>query len=145
MQVQLSFRGIEGHYQVLVTVHSLLLLESRCAECYKDDDPIILRDSCCDGNNASSCPDSCDILLKFCELGDLPQFPLADRLASVGTRCVQNPLSNYLEDWLGFNLKAGVTYPDFDEGSLQGGIVFRTDVVYDGAGQWVNLIVILRL
>ena len=141
--MQSSFRGIEGDYQVLVTVHSLVLLESRCAECYgKVGDPI-LRDSCCD--DTDSCTDSCDILLRFCELGDLPQSPLADRLVSVGTRCVQNPLTNYLEDRLGFDLKAGVTYPDFDEESLQGGIVFRTHVVYDGTGQWVNLIVILRL
>ena len=71
---------MEGNYQVLVTVHSFVLLESRCAECYKAGDPISVRDSCCDGNNASSCPDSCDILLRFCELGDLSQSSLADRL-----------------------------------------------------------------
>ena len=135
---------MEGDYQVLVTVHSLVLLESRCAECYKAVDPF-LRDSCCDGNNTSSCPDSCDVLLRFCqlELGDLPQFPLADRLL-VGTNCVQNPLSTcYLEDWFGFNLKAGV--PTYPEESLQGGIVdlFWMDVVYDGTGQWVNLITII--
>ena len=65
---------------MLVTLHSFVLLESRCAECHKAGDPIILRDSCCDGNNASSRPDSCDILLRFCELRDLSQSPLADRL-----------------------------------------------------------------
>ena len=137
----LSFRGIEGDYQVLVSVHSLVLLESRCAECYGEGGGSIQRDSCCDGNNTSSCPDSCDILLRFCHLGDVSQSNLTNR-SVFGTNCAQNSLSNYFEDFLGYNLKAGETYPDYDAGSsdLQGGIVFRTSVAYNGTGQWVSLL-----
>ena len=74
----MSVIRVEGDYEVLVTVHSLVLLESRCAECYGMAGEPIQRDSCCDGGNImTSCPASCDILLRFCPLSDL-QFTLAD-------------------------------------------------------------------
>ena len=128
-----AFRGIEGNYQVLVSVHSLVLLESRCGECYDAGGGEVQRSSCCDGNNTSSCPNNnsrCDILLRFCRLGDLSQFNLANRL--LGTTCPQTPLSSHLEDFLGFNLKAGETYP---QESLQ---AFSSPVMYDGTGHWVS-------
>ena len=138
--LQLSFREVEGDYQVLITVHSLLLLESRCAECYGETGVTIKRNDCCDENEEDSCPErDCDILLRFCQLGDLSQFNLADRLVSIiGTKCVQTPLSSHFDDWLGNNLKAGETYPEFDEMHLFGGVIFRTPVMYNEAGQWVS-------
>ena len=135
LQVQLSFRDIKGDYKVLVNVHSLVLLESRCAECYGEGGGSVQRNFCCDFNTSStSCPNSCDILLRFCQLGDLTQFNLADRL--LGTQCPGTPLSSHLEDFLGFNLKAGETYP---QESLQ---AFSSPVVYDGTGRWVSSIAI---
>ena len=136
-QIQLSFRGIEGDYRVQVAVHSLVLLESRCAECYG----IAIGDGsnfCCDfSTSTSSCPSGCDIILRFCQLSsDLSQFNSTDRL--LGTMCPGTPL---FEEFLGFNLMAGVTYSNSNRESLQGGlVVFSTRVVYNGAGQWVNLI-----
>ena len=135
LQVQLSFREIEGDYQVLVSVRSLVLLESKCAECYGEGGGSVQRNFCCDFiNSSSSCPNSCDILLRFCPLGDLSQFNLADRL--FGIECPGTPLSSHFEDFLGYNLKANETYSDKE--SLQGGVVFNSHVVYDGAGRWVN-------
>ena len=130
---------VHGDYQVLVSVHTLVLLESRCAECYGGGGGSIQWDYCCDGSNTDSCPDSCDIQLRFCDLGDLSQFNVADR-SVFGTNCVQNSLSDYFDDLLGFDLKAGEIYPDYDERSLQGGIVFTTSVAYNGTGQWVSLL-----
>ena len=118
---------------MLVSVHSLILLESRCAECYDAGGGEVQR-NCCDENNTNSCPDSCDIILRFCELGDLSQFNLADRL--FGIECPGTPLSNHFEDFLGYNLNANETYSDKE--SLQGGVVFNSRVVYGGAGRWVN-------
>ena len=139
MQVQLSFRGIEGDYQVLVSIHSLVLLESRCAECYALGDGSVRQNSCCDFNSLTPCPNSCDILLRFCQLGNLSQFNLADGL--LGTQCPGTPLSSHFEEILGFNLMAGVTYSNSDKESLQEGlVVFSTRVVYNGTGRWVNLI-----
>jgi hypothetical protein len=139
MQVQLSFYGIEGDYQVLVRVHSLVLLESRCGECYDAGGGSVRRNACCDLNTTSnSCPNDCDIVLRFCRLGDLSQFNLGDQL--LGTDCPGTPLSSHFEDFLGFNLKASETYSDSNREGLQGGIVFSSRVVYDGTGRWVNLI-----
>ena len=141
--MQLSFRGTEGDYQLLVTVHSLVLLESRCAECYgKAGDPI-QRDSCCDGGNrtSGSCPASCDVLLRFCPLGDLLQPGIHDLTNGLlGTKCAQTPLMSHIQNWLGNNLKAGETYPDYDEGGLLEGTVtiFVTPVEYNEAGEWVK-------
>ena len=135
----MSVIRVHGDYKVLVSVHSLVLLESRCAECYAAGNGSIQQDSCCDGNNTDSCPDSCDIRLRFCDLGDLSQFNLADR-SIFGINCLQNSLSSSFEDFLAYNLKAGETYPDYDAGSLQGGIVFRTNLAYNGTGQWVSLL-----
>ena len=57
---------VEGQYRVLVTIHSFELLESRCAECYDDqNDTTLQRGLCCDGDNAELCPNSCDILIAF--------------------------------------------------------------------------------
>ena len=134
LQVQLSFHSSEGDYQVLVSVNSLVLLESRCAECYDAGGGEVQRNSCCDENNTNSCPDSCDIILRFCQLGDLSQFNLADGL--FGIECPGTPLSSHFDDFLGYNLKANETYSDKE--SLQGGVVFNSHVVYDGAGRWVN-------
>ena len=136
-QIQLSFRGSEGDYRVLVSVHSLVLLESRCAECYDAGGGSVQRNSCCDEvNNITSCPNSCDILLRFCELSDLSQFNLADGL--LGTKCPRTPLSSHFDDLLGFDLKAGETYSNSNREALQGGLVFSSPVVYNGTGQWVN-------
>ena len=132
-QIQLSFRGIEGDYLVLVTVHSLVLLESRCAECYDASGSSVQRNSCCDGVNTSSCPSSCDIILRFCELSDLSQFNLADRL--FGTKCQGTQLPNWAEDFLGFDLMAGETYSSSDEENLLGGTIFNSLVAYSGTGQ----------
>ena len=123
---------------MLLTVHSLVLLESRCAECYVVGGDSVQRNSCCDGVNSSSCPSSCDIILRFCELSDLSQFNLADRL--FGTRCPGTPLSIQVEDLLGFDLVAGETYSNSDRESLQGGAIFNSRVVYNGTGPWVNFI-----
>ena len=140
-QIQLSFRGIEGDYQVLVSVHSLVFLESRCAECYGEDGGSVQRNSCCDGVDTSLCPNSCDIVLRFCQLSsDLSQFNLADRL--LGTKCTQIQLSSYFDDLLGFDLTAGETYSNTNRESLLGGVVFNSPVMYNGTGRWVNLIAI---
>ena len=135
-QVLLSFRGIGGDYKVLVAVHSLVLLESRCGECYGEGGGSVQRNSCCDGVNTRSCPNSCDIILRFCQLSDLSQFNLADRL--LGTKCPLTPLSSHFDDLLGFDLTAGETYSNSNRGSFQGGAIFSSYVVYNGAGQWVN-------
>ena len=121
-----------------MSVHSLVLQESRCGECYDAGGGSVQRNSCCDEVNASSCPNSCDIILRFCELGDLSQFGLVDRL--LGTMCPGTPLSRHLEDFLGFDLKAGETYSRSNKENLQGGTVFSSPVEYDGTGQWVSLI-----
>ena len=140
VQIQLSFRGIEGDYQVVVSVHSLVLLESRCGECYDAASGSVQQNSCCDGVNTSSCPtDSCDILLRFCQLSsDLSQFNLADRL--LGTKCPETPLFSYFDDFLGFDIMAGETYSNTSKESLLGGVVFNYHVVYNGTGRWVSLI-----
>ena len=140
MQVQLSFNGSEGDYQVLVAVHSLVLLESRCAECYgHEGGGSVQRNFCCDFNTSSTpCPNSCDILLRFCQLDDLSLFNLADRL--FGIKCPGTPLSSHFEEFLGFNLKAGEIYSHSNRENLQGGTVFSSPVVYNGTGRWVNLI-----
>lgn len=80
---------------------------------------------------------TCDIMLRFCQLSsDLSQFNSTDRL--LGTMCPGTPL---FEEFLGFNLMAGVTYSNSNRESLQGRlVVFSTGVVYNGAGRWVNLI-----
>ena len=57
----------EGHYRVLVTIHSFVLLESRCAECYVQNSTTPQSGLCCDGSN-ESCPNSCDIRLIFREV-----------------------------------------------------------------------------
>ena len=139
-QVQLSFRGSEGDYQVLVSVHSLVLLESRCAECYGKAGESIQRDSCCDGINrtAGPCPATCDVLLRFCQLGDLLQLNLINRTLVQGTRCVHTPLSSYFDDWIGNDLKAGESYPEYDEGGSIRETIFETPVTYQ-TEQWVSL------
>ena len=128
---------MEGDYEVLVTVHSLILLDSRCGECYGKAGQPIQRDSCCDGNNTSSCPASCDILLGFCWLSDLLQFDLTDRLS--GTHCIQTELSSYATDLLGNNLEANETHQFNETGSLGG--MFGTlsnPVTYYEVGNWVS-------
>ena len=125
---------------MLVTVQSLVLLESRCAECYSQGGGSIQRDSCCDGNNTESCPDSCDILLRLCRLSDLLQFPLTSTInGPFGTQCEQTPLSSHFEEWLGINITRGETYPDFGMGLFQGVRTFGTPMTYDETGEWVNL------
>ena len=127
---------------MLVTVHSLVLLESRCAECYGKAGESIRRDSCCDGTNrTSSCPASCDVLLRFCQLSDLPQFDLADtllRVGPVGTQC-QSPQFIYVEDWLVNNFKTNETRQFNEVGSL-GGMLgsLSNPVTYNEAGKWVS-------
>ena len=92
-------------------------------------------------NNITSCPSSCDIILRFCQLSsDLSQFNLADRL--LGTKCPLTPLSSHFDDFLGFDLTAGETYSNSNRESLLGGVVFDSHVVYNGTGRWVNLIAI---
>ena len=126
---------------MLVSVHSLVFLESRCAECYVVGGGSVQRNSCCDGVNSTSCPNSCDIILRFCQLSsDLLQFNLAGRL--LGTKCPQTPLSSHFDDFLGFNLTAGETYSISNKESLLGGVVFNSPVVYNGTGRWVNLIAV---
>ena len=125
---------------MLVSIHSLVLLESRCAECYDVGGGSVRRNSCCDGINTNSCPSSCDITLRFCQLGDLSQFDLADGL--LGSKCLETPLSSHFEDFLGFDLTAGETYSNTNRESLLGGVVFNSHVVYNGTGGWVNLIAI---
>ena len=123
---------MEGDYQVIVTAHSLVLLESRCAECYGNSGGgSIQRDSCCDGGNSTFCPDTCDILLRFCQLGKLSQFPLANKL--LGTGCVQTPLSSHFEKLLGNNFIAGEIYQLNEVGSLGG-----DPVTYYEVGKWVS-------
>ena len=110
---------------MLVTVHSLVLLESRCAECYGQAGEPILRNSCCDGGNFSSCPTSCDIVLRFCQLSDLQQFDLAGTF--LGTQCAQSPLFGHAEDFLGFDsVKAGETF------------LLTYPLTYNEAGKWVS-------
>ena len=123
---------------MLVSVHSLVLLESRCAECYDAGGGSVQRNSCCDGNetNSEACPNSCDITLRFCQLGDLSQFNLANGL--LGAMCPGTPLSSHFEEFLGYDLKAGETYSHSNKESLLGNTVFRSRVKYDGIGRWVN-------
>ena len=138
--MQLSFRGLEGDYEVLVTIHSLVLRESRCAECYGGAGEAIKRNHCCDEDNKSSCPDSCDILLRFCQLDDLPQFNIADTsFKALGTQCGQSMLLSRVEDVFANNFRTGETYR-FDEVGLLGGMfmVLRNPVAYNDTGNWVN-------
>ena len=68
---------------MLVTIHSFVLLESRCAECYDDkNDTTPESGLCCDGDDAESCPSSCDILIVF----NQPELdiPRANRFHSEG-------------------------------------------------------------
>ncbi len=142
--MQLSFLGIEGDYQVLVTVHSLVLLESKCAECY-DEPGTIRRNSCCDGDyDESSCPDSCDILLRFCQLIELPQFNFTNTFLS--TQCGQSTMFNHVTDMFGFNFKAGEIHR-FDEVGLLGGsfMTLRNPVTYNETGKWVSLVIIVLI
>ena len=132
---------------MLVTVHSLVLLESRCAECYGQAGESIQRNSCCDADNdnsSSSCPAAdCDVLLRFCQLSDLQQFSLDDRF--LGTQCAQSPLSSHVEDLIGFNFKAGNTH-HFDEVGLLGGMfgTLSNPVTYNETGKWVNSVIIIH-
>ena len=64
VQVQLTV-VIEGRYRVLVTIHSFVLFESRCAKCYVGSNTAPQRGLCCDGSNGESCPNSCDIMIAF--------------------------------------------------------------------------------
>ena len=126
---------------MLVTVHSLVLRDSRCAECYGEAGDPIKRNHCCDGDNENSCPDSCDILLRFCELDDLPQFNIADTLfQALGTQCGQSMLLSHVEDVFASNFRTGETYR-FDEVGLLGGMfmVIHNPVTYNETGKWVNL------
>ena len=127
---------MEGDYQVWVTVHSFVLLESRCAECFGEAGESIQRDSCCDGGNITSCPASCDILLRFCQLSDL-QFTPADRLLR-GTQCT-HLLYSHAEGLLGNNFKSDETYQFNETGSL-GGIFWTLSnpVAYYGVEKWVS-------
>ena len=144
----MSVIRVEGDYQVLVTVQSLVLLKSRCAECYDEGSGSIQWESCCDGDYVTtstrartrSCPDGCDILLRLCQLSDLLQSPLANtRNGPFGTQCEQISLSSHFEEWLGDDFERGATYPDFGRGLLQGVGTFRTPMTYDETGEWVNL------
>ena len=128
---------MEGDYQVLVTVHSLVLLESRCAECYGEVGESVQRNSCCDGGNTSSCPASCDVILRFCQLSDLRKFDLDDML--LNTQCAQSPQFSHAEDWLGNNFKTGDIY-QFDEMGSLGGLLglLSNPVTYSETGKWVN-------
>ena len=85
MQVQLTV-VIEGRYRVLVTIHSFVLLESRCAKCYVGNNSTPQSGLCCDGSN-ESCPNSCDIMIAFRQNngGEIDQF--------------------YSEGFLGYNFK----------------------------------------
>ena len=136
---------MEGDYQVLVTVHSLVLLESRCAECYGQAGESIQYNSCCDADSngmSSSCPAiDCDILLRFCQLSDLLQFNLTGTL--LGTQCAQSPLLIHVEDWLGFNFKAGVTHQFNEVGSLGGMFgILSNPVTYNESGKWVSSVML---
>ncbi len=128
---------MEGNYEVLVTLHSLVLLESRCAECFKLMAPI-QRNSCCDRDNESSCPDSCDILLRFCQLSDLQFTTPVDRL--LGTQCAQ--LLSRGDSLLGYNFKSGEIYQFNETGSLGGTFsTLSNPVTYYGAGKWVSSVI----
>ena len=80
VQVQLTV-VIEGRYRVLVTIHSFVLFESRCAKCYVGNSTTPRSGLCCDGSNGS-CPNSCDILIAFRQnnLGGTNQFYLEGTL-----------------------------------------------------------------
>ena len=85
---------VEGRYRVLVTIHSFVLLESRCAECYDDEnDTTLQRNLCCNGDDAQWCPSSCDILIVF-EQPELDTERRANRF--------------YIEGILGYNFDANV-------------------------------------
>ena len=135
--------GVEGNYQVLVTIHSLVLLESRCAECYKFGNPVQHGLCCEEANiNTSSCPNTCDILLRFCQLNDITQFNFTDAL--VGSReCWQPSPFRHADDLLGFDFEAGVIYCFEEVGLIRG--LFRllsNPVTYNEIGRWVSLVTI---
>lgn len=145
-QAQL-LRGVEGavDHQVLVTVHSLLLRESRCAECYNSPNPI-LRDKCCDGNsNSSSCPDSCDLLLRFCQLTDLQELPDLPADALIGSQCGgQSTLLSHAEGLFENNFKAGVTRHFNETGPFGRALgALHNPVTYNEPGRWVRLLIII--
>ena len=127
---------------MLVTVHSFLLLDSRCAECYGKAGEAIQRNSCCDGNNTSSCPASCDILLGFCRLSDLLQFNLTTGNRLSGVECTQTRSSSYAADLLGNDLEPYETHQFSETGSL-GGLhrSLSNPVTYYEEGNWVSSVI----
>ena len=135
----LSCRGIGGDHDVLITVHSLVLLDSRCGECYGNATDPILRNSCCDGGNMTSCPATCDILLRFCQLSDLQFTSIADNRL-LGTQCHGVQLvQSHAQALLGNNFESGQTYLFNETGTIGENLVStRNPVTYTENGRWVG-------
>ena len=109
---------------MLVTLHSLVLLESRCAECYADDSATFQRGLCCDGDNMESCPSSCDVFLKFFQLEGFHELPQS----TVGT-----------EGFLGFNFNTTEVYQYSETGPIGfPGFELINPMTYTGTGKWVR-------
>ena len=118
---------VVGDYEVLVTLRSFVLLESRCAECYADDSATYQRGLCCDGDNVESCPSSCDVLLKFFQLEGFHELPQS----TVGTPGFQG--------LLGYNFNATEVHQYNEKGPV--GIPYFeliNPVTYNGTGKWVR-------
>ena len=122
-----------------VTVHSFLLVESRCALCYGPDSDSDGARSCCDQlGSEESCPTSCDIKLSFCQIVEGLSRDESEE-ESVHPSMSAGCLNVYSEGFLGYNIPANQmrTYSDSSVfGDSSSGLV--NPVTYQGTGGWVR-------
>ena len=130
---------------MLVTVHSLVLLESRCAECYINDSTTPQRGLCCDGENSESCPSRCDVYLNFCQLesfqeldnnfAEPPELPNSTLPLLLGTNCSQ--LDLIVGGWLGIDFNTNQVYQYNVTGPIGVAGLLRNPVTYADSGKWL--------
>ena len=123
---------------MLVTLHSLVLLESRCAECYADDSATFQRGLCCDGDNMESCPGSCDVYLRFCQLERFRELgEVFEPAEELGTKCSR--LTPVVEGWIGINYNTSEVYQYCDIGpiGLDLSDSLSNPVIYAVSGKWI--------
>ena len=121
-----------------VTVHSFLLLDSRCALCYGSDSTTPQQTmSCCDTPRTSCEVQDCDIKLSFCTISGL-SFDGEELSTPPGfLQCV----SAYSDGFLGYNVPSGQTVR-YDGAGVFGdaGIGLVNPVTYTGEGGWVSTV-----
>ena len=126
---------------MLVTLRSLVLLESRCAECYADDLATPQHGLCCDGDSMElECPSSCDVFLIFCSL-KVDSESLTKTLnpynePPLGTNCSQ--LDPVVGDWLGNNSNTNEVYQYNSTGPIGLFGALSNPVMYVASGKRVR-------